>query len=759
MISRRPMQVIIADRSARNPFRAASHGGIRSAFRNHEDENPPGRRPQKGFWGQRLLLISWLLAMPLASARADIRPLLLDAEGQFTQNRFEQALKLYKQADEAEPDHPAVWYNMGLCHMELGDGDKAIQQFEKAASQSGVPAYLKQDAFYNIGLARAASARQKLNDLMAPATQPTDRKPAPDDPANIENLKKIADEFLLAIAAFRQARDVGPDDDTEHNIRAARIIRRNVLGLLQRAAEAKEKEDILKDPRAYLESLIAEQDQQVSLTRYLVIRPPDDPGAVRHARRTAIRGQRKLMERTGELADQLAQYRQQQADAPAPSASQPSTQPAEQTPLEKAYRAASAQLRKAVDSQKDACAFLLDGEIKPGWDKQFAALEQMYGALFLYPLEPAPALAKAKAVQQMLRELVAEVKKTTDWLSDPLLGDVEWPKDAEWDADKTSIFVQQAVVGGTLAMLQNQFRFLSTRPADEEQAPQEQQENPMLDRELNEKLSKIMEPAPETSQRCLKAIMDRNRKDTLAAQDELLKMIDEAMELLPRTVEQRLQELIAKQAELNSQVKAESGDESADESTKPSPLDEIRKWAAELKTRLLAPRASKVADGFRERQEKIQKDGGKAAAQIREEIPAEAASQPAGAPPTSQPSRVQALIEAGKHVAADDEQMTQAIEGLNRASVENSRKPLKSGGPVQVPQAKALEELVKALMALQPPQSQPQDDQQDQQDRQQQEQQRDRQEIQREIEQAEKQRQEAERQLHQRRPRTVIKDW
>lgn len=710
--------------------------------------------------GTRTLLTGLFVMVALTSARADIRPLLLDAEEQFTQNRFEQALKLYKQADEAEPDHPAVWYNIGLCHSELGDGDKAIQQFEKVASRSGIPAGLKQDSFYNIGLARAESARQKLNDLLAPATQPTDRKPAPDDPANIENLQKIADGFLQAIAAFRQARDVQADEDADHNIVAARIMRRNVLGLLQRATEAKEKEDILKDPRAYLETLIAEQNQQVSLTRFLVIKPPAEPAVVRQARRTAIRGQRKIMERTGELADQLAQYRQPKAEGMAgdPS-SQPATQPAEETPLEKAYHAAAGQLKKAIDSQRDACAFLLDGEIKSGWDKQFTALEQMYGALFLYPLDPGPALAKTKASQQILRELVDKVRKEVDWLGDPLLGEVQWPEDAKWDADKTSIFVQQAVVVGTLTMLQNQFRVLSTRPADEAGVPQEQKDNPLLDRELNEKLSKILEPAPETGQQCMKGITEHNRKDVLAAQDELLKMIEAASDLLPRTIEQRLQELIVKQAELNSQAKAEAGEQPGDESRRPSPLDEVRKWAADLKTTLLAPKASKVADEFRERQEKIQKDTGVAAEQIRQEIPAEAASQPAGAPPSSQPSRAQALIEAGKHVALADEQMTGAVEGLNKASVENSRKPFKSGGPVQVPQAKALEELLKALMALQPPQSQPQNDQQDQQDQQQERQPDKQQDVQRQIEQAEKQRQEAERQLHQRRPRTVIKDW
>lgn len=696
-----------------------------------------------------------LALLPWAAAVADIRPLLLEAQDHFAQNRFDQALKLYKRADEAESDHPAVAYNIGLCYSNLGDSERAIQQFERVATRSGVPASLERDAFYNIGLERAESARQKLRELMAPATQPTDRKPAPDDPANIESLQKIAEQLLQAIAAFRQARDGQADDDTEHNIVAARILRRNVLGLLRRAEEAKEKQDILKDPRAYLEALIAEQDQQVSLTRLLVIKPPADPAVVRQVRRAAIRGQRRIMERTGELADQLAQYRQQQPGAGGAATSQPSTQPAEKTPLEKAYHAAAEQLGKAVDSQKDACAFLLDGEIKPGWDKQFAALQQMYGALFLYPLDPAPALAKAKAVQQMLRELVDKIRKDTDWLSDPLLGDVEWPKDATWDADKTSIFIQQTVVTGTLAMLRNQFRILSTRPADDAGVPQEEKDNPMLDRELNDKLSKVLESAPQVGQRCITAIVDRNRKETLAAQDELLKMIDAALELLPRTIEQRLKELIVRQAELNSQVKAEAGEEPVDEAKKPSPLDEIRKWAAELKTKLLAPRAAKVADDFRVRQEKIRKDTGVAAEQIRQEIPGGEAPPP----PASQPSRQQALIEAGKHVALADEQMSLALEGLSKASVENSRKPLKSGGPVQAPQAKALEELIKALMALQPPQSQPQGDQQDQQDRRQQEQQQDKQDIQRALEQAERQRQEAERQLHQRRPRTVIKDW
>ncbi len=44
-------------RSARNPFRAVSLRGIRSARGANEDGNPPRRGPQNGFWGQRLIAI------------------------------------------------------------------------------------------------------------------------------------------------------------------------------------------------------------------------------------------------------------------------------------------------------------------------------------------------------------------------------------------------------------------------------------------------------------------------------------------------------------------------------------------------------------------------------------------------------------------------------------------------------------------------------------------------------------------------------
>ena len=91
-----------------------------------------------------------------------------------------------------------------------------------------------------------------------------------------------------------------------------------------------EKEDILKDPRAFLEELIFEQDRQTGLTRYLILSPPEDPKLVRAARRASVRLQRKIMERTDTFANHLSQFRE------AAKEQNPQKPPATQTPISRA---------------------------------------------------------------------------------------------------------------------------------------------------------------------------------------------------------------------------------------------------------------------------------------------------------------------------------------------------------------------------------------------------------------------------------------
>ena len=228
------------------------------------------------------------LALCTGLHAAGYTSLLVDAQTQFRESHYEQALKLYKQAQDEAGSDTSLEYNIGLCHLHLGDGDKAIQHFENVAAQADATATVRRDAFFNVGVIRASAARARLEALLNPQTEEDVESPPPaaDSPQNIENLQAIAGELLRAIALFRECERIEPSEDAQHNMRAVRITRRNVLGLLKNAVEAKEKEDMLNDPPAYLEVLIGQQRTVVGLTRRLIIDPPDDAAAQRQARRS-----------------------------------------------------------------------------------------------------------------------------------------------------------------------------------------------------------------------------------------------------------------------------------------------------------------------------------------------------------------------------------------------------------------------------------------------------------------------------------------
>lgn len=776
----------------RNAARSKQSYGITKARKHsrHTYRITKARKHEKnglfdGLWCSRAFVISrgfviqfafavavCVLARAGSASGADIHSTLIAAQKQFENGRYDEALKLYQQANDAEPGHAAVEYNVALCHLHLGDGAKAAQQFESVASRGEVGGPLRRDAFYNVGLIRARSARERLKELLAPATQPSERKPAPDDPANIPKLQTVADDLLRAIAAFRKSVELGSDADAEHNIRAARITRRDVLGMLRKAVEARQKKDILDDPRGYLEALILEQEQQASLSRLLVLRPPENAARGREARRAGVRAQRKLMENTGAFADNLEQFRESAASPdPGAPASAPASQPAEETPRERVYHAAAKQIAKAVEAQREACAFLLDNEMEPARERQARARDELIAALYLFPLDPAGALVKARAGQGQLREMVEAIKAGEDWLRDPMAPEVTLPADVREDADKTPIHHAQAQIGRALGMLRRQCEHVATtsRPADETgqdaRPPEAAQEppDPMLDPELNGKLAEALKGADGLGEQCLEAIRAKDQKGTLAAQDELIKVIDAALELLPKTLEQRITELILRQARLNAEVQAEGGGPGAATKTAvTAALDEIRNLAARFKSKLLGVEPGKLAETLSAKQRGIQGDTLAVNEEVRQKIPAGAQAGPGSAqqPAASQPAEVKSYIEASKHLVEAGEHMEAVLKGFEQTIIENSLRPMQSGGPVQTEQSRALEELVKALAALKPPSTQPSDDQQDQKEQQQEQQPQERdQERQREVEKMDREREQAERELYQQRPRTVIKDW
>lgn len=706
------------------------------------------------------VILTSVVALICPARGATIRPLLLDAQRQFDADQFDQALKLYKQADEQEPGEAAIEYNLGLCHLRLGDIQNALQRFEAVASRSESPPTIRQDAFYNLGLVRAQAANQRLAELMAPATQPSDQKPAPDAAENVEKLQAIAEELLRAIDAFRKSQQIQEDPDAEHNIRAARITRRNVLGLLKKAAEAKEKNDILDDPRAYLDALIQEQVRQVGIVRYLRMVPLDDARALRNARRGVLRVERSLLERTSTLADQLEQFKEaakhQQTSPQAP----PATQPAEKTPREQIYQFVAGQLKPAIEAQRDSCAFLLDGELEKAYEHLKKAREAMRGAGLAFPLEPAPMLHRWRSDLEQLKTLVSNVKKEVDWLRDPLVSEAAPPDTATWDAADTAIHDLQDQIGRGVARLLQQAEHVSTstQPAEEPTAA-DAPPNPILDKELNAKLADILRKAAEPQAKCLAEIVARNQPGTITAQDALAKILDEAIRLLPRSIEERLAELIQRQQALNEEVKGAAGEEG--EESGGSMLGQVRKFASKLKAALFRTKPADVATAKRETQKGIHTDTVAVDDEVRKQIPSGQQDQPNGSAGQQDP-KVQAHIEAGKHLELAEFEMLTAIEGLEKAAIEDSLRTLRPAGVVQTAQAKALEELIKALAALRPPQSQPHQDDQEQKKEEKKPESKEQDNIQdtrRAVERLDRERERAQRELYQKRARTVIKDW
>ncbi len=711
--------------------------------------------------------------LPLAAQAGAPLELMTNAQQAFEQGQYDEALTLYEQAhDESEGDL-SVLYNAAVCRMSLGQPDEAIRTFEDVAANANVSTTLEADALFSIGVLRSTQARGRLQQLLSPSTQPAhdtptaQTQPTEEQPVTlpIEDLESVAADLLTAIDFFRKARDAGAvPDEVEHNIRAVRATRREVLGLIRQAREAaaeKEKEEALEDPNAYLATLISEQKMQAAVSRRLARRVTERASQQRRERRVALRLQRATMDRTDTLVDHLERFTESADEEPA------ATQPASESPREQVYHEAAKRLAPALERQRDACAYLLDGELTSTREQQLEALEAMREAEMLFPLDPTQALARWHGEERGLSELVKTFGAPADWQRDPLLppdehdGATSQPASQPADLAPTDIpiYDTQEQIGRGLARLTAQARAIATHAPAPTSAPAGapgQPPDPRTDPELNKRLAEVLATAQAPQARCLTAIAETDKNATASAQEEISEIIIEALDLFPKSLEQRLRELIVRQAGLNGEVAgaAEAGDDSATEEVPDK--SSLRRLADGLLSRLKSLIASPatLAETMADKQTAIETD----TRSVEEEVKQQATSA-AGQQGGAQSPQVQAFIEAGRHLSEADRQMLAAVEELKQAAVEATLNRLAAEGPVQTTQKEALEALIKALEALNPKQDEDQQDQDDQQQQEQQQQQQQRQDIRRAMERLNKQREEAEQKLYRGRPKRAIKDW
>jgi len=656
------------------------------------------------------LLLMMFLAVSARHCLADERhDMLLQAQEQFQKSNYDQALETYRKLKDTGKGDPATDYNMALCHLKLGGREKALELFEAVGSSLEGAKSIRKNALYNAGVVRAENARRQLQQALAPQSQPADQEKARAH-VSVETLRTIADELLKAIQTLRRAEDFGQDKDIQHNIQAGRILRRNVLGMLQKALEKEQKKDIYEDPQKHLQLLIGEQKKQAGIGRFLAMVPPEKMSDNRKARRAAVRAQRELMERAGSFADHLANFSESVKDASAqsptqnqpPNPAQSSTD--QETVREKLYHAVGKALQKAIDRQRDACAFYLDGELSSAGENQHKAVTAMVAANRLFPLDPEKALPRAYTIQARLKKLVDNIESANQWLADPHLSETFPEEDTDWPAEQTALYYEQKELGDTLVQLAEQCQHIATtsQPADPAGQAQAREKPPAMDPELNRRLAEILDIAAGPQEDCLQAIAARDQSATANAQQQILDIIRQAINELPKSIQQRLAELIRRQTQLNEQVKAHANpgkDENA--AAVESFLGKARKLAGDLMEKVFRKKPADLAKSFNNWQKQIHADTLAVRRELQEKIPTGQTQQQPSNP--GEQKQLQAFIEADKHLDKADFEMQAALEGLEQARIKNSLKPMEKEGPVQTAQGNAREELVAALQALQPP--------------------------------------------------------
>src|SRR5262249_27856056 len=102
----------------------------------------------------------------------------------YGQKRYDEALKMYTDAQAAAPGAPALHYNIGNVLFRKGEFDKAVEEYRRAQSKSD--GSLSEAAIFNRGNAQMMQGRVKhAIGSYTPALRPT-----PGDPDAKRNLER-----------------------------------------------------------------------------------------------------------------------------------------------------------------------------------------------------------------------------------------------------------------------------------------------------------------------------------------------------------------------------------------------------------------------------------------------------------------------------------------------------------------------------------------------------------------------------------------
>jgi len=161
------------------------------------------------------VVFSLFIIPSYCQAGTSVRKTIFEGNRLYRDNRFDEALQKYQEADLAVPDSALVDFNLGAALYKKKDYAKAIEHFTKALNSEDKN--LEADALYNIGNCKYRQAKLKEDT----------------DPSSAVNLMRESLDYYKRSAEIK-AKDKDPRFNYE-------FVQNQLKALLEKSKEAKEK--------------------------------------------------------------------------------------------------------------------------------------------------------------------------------------------------------------------------------------------------------------------------------------------------------------------------------------------------------------------------------------------------------------------------------------------------------------------------------------------------------------------------------------
>jgi hypothetical protein len=287
------------------------------------------------------------------------RKLVARGNRSYAAGEYDQALQAYDEASVTEPESPWLYFNRGAVHFQKGDLNAAQEAFQKAASKSK-DVKLEAKCRYNLGnCAFRESERQRDSDL-----------------------KKSLEACEKSIALYREALKLDTElKDAARNLEVARLTLKAILDeIRKREEEAAKQQQAQKQAVEKLQELIKRQEQALAQNESLAKEKSEkgEDAALQGKVQSLAGEQKDICQKTGQLADSMAQQPPPAAPPPAgQKQAPPQIGPQPATPADQARE----HLNNAVQNQEAATQKLEQSQLEPAQPDQKDAAENLKKAL------------------------------------------------------------------------------------------------------------------------------------------------------------------------------------------------------------------------------------------------------------------------------------------------------------------------------------------------------------------------------------------